>query len=89
MSAGYYKKTYERFENFKDSVSESKTASSSTTFRSVFNMLLLSNRKARKEAENSESSKKRSIKSVIKDHQNTINNFIMPNRSYQSIEKGL
>ena len=40
-------------------------------------MLPPPNRKVGCEAENSESSKKRSIKSVIKEHQNIIDNFIM------------
>ena len=77
MSAGYYKKVYERFEKLKDSASESKTASSNTAFNSVFSMLRPRNRKVGCEAENSKSSKKRSIKSVIKEHQNIIDNFIM------------
>ena len=77
MSAGYYKKVYERFEKLKDSASESKTASSNTAFNSVFSMLPPPNMKVGCEAENSESSKKRSIKSVIKEHQNIIDNFIM------------
>ena len=77
MSAGYYKKVYERFEKLKDSASESKTASSNTAFNLVFSMLSPPNRKVGCEAENSESSKKRSIKSVIKEHQSIIDNFIM------------
>ena len=77
MSAGYYKKVYERFEKLKDSASEIKTASSNTAYSSVFSMLPPPNRKVGCEADNSESSKKRSIKSVIKEHQNIIDNFIM------------
>ena len=77
MSAGYYKKVYERFEKLKDSASESKTASSNTAYSSVFSILPPPNRKVGCETENSESSKKRSIKSVIKEHQNIIDNFIM------------
>ena len=77
MSAGYYIKVYERFEKLKDSISESKTAFSITAYSSVFSMLPPPNRKVGCEAENSESSKKRSIKSVIKAHQNIIDNFII------------
>ena len=77
MPASYYKKVYERFEKLKDNASESKTASSNTAFNSVFSMLPPPNRKVSCEAENSESSKKRSIKSVIKEHQNIKDNFIM------------
>ena len=92
MSAGYYKKVYERFEKLKDSASESKTASSSTAYSSVFSMLPPPNRKVGCEAENSESSKNRSIKSVIKENQNIIDSFIMSktdiiNRSKRLINK--
>ena len=77
MSAGYYKIVYERFEKLKDSASESKTASSSTAYSSVFSMRPPPNRKVGCEAENSESSKKSSIKSIIKEHQKIIDSFIM------------
>ena len=76
MSADYYKKYMRGLKN-KRYASESKTAFSSTAFSSVFSILLPSNRKVGCEAENSESSKMRSIKSVIKEHQNIIDNFII------------
>ena len=50
-------------------------------------MLLPPNNETGCEAENSESSKKRSIKSVIKEHQSIIDNFIVPKTSFINLSK--
>ena len=77
MSAGYYKKYMRGSKSLKIMLLRAKLLPQVLSTAHVFSMLPPPNRKVGCEAENSELSKKRSIKIVIKEHQNIIDNFIM------------